>query len=129
MEAFDKVSQEHKESADKAIKFLDSEMRDSLASYFQVGWGPRLERQMRRYVPVVVAAGGTVGDATDHMLAMRLLRKLKNRHDNRPEHIGELKRQIAESWKALDKESEPTRSTELLNSELRRLGQDSENDE
>lgn len=129
MEAFDKASQEHKESADKAIRFLDSKVRDSLASYFQVGWGPRLERQMRRYIPVVVAAGGTVGDATDHMLAMRLLRKLKNRHDNRPEHIEEMKRQIEESWKALDKESGPTRSTELLNSELRRLGRDLENDE
>ena len=127
--AFGEAIQQHKKSADKAINFLDSKVRDSLANYFQVGWGPRLERQMRRYVPVVVAAGGTVSDATDHMLAMRLLRKLKNRHDNRPEHIEELKRQIAESWKALDKESEPTRSTKLLDSELRRLGRDLENDE
>jgi len=127
--AFDEAIQQHEKSADKAICFLDSEVRDSLANYFQVGWGPRLERQMRRYVPVVVAAGGTVGEATDHMLAMRLLRKLKNRHDNRPEHIEELKQRIKESWPTLDEKTKPTRSTELLDSELRRLGQDVENDE
>ena len=56
--AFDEAIQQHKKSADKAIHFLDSEVRDSLANYFQVGWGPRLERQMHRYVPVVAAAGG-----------------------------------------------------------------------
>lgn len=127
--AFDEAIHQHKKSADKAINFLDSEVRNSLANYFQVGWGPRLERQMYRYVPVVVAAGGTVGEATDHMLAMRLLRKLKNRHDNRPEHIEKLKQRIKESWPALDKQTEPTRSTELLDSELRRLGRDLENDE
>ena len=127
--AFDEAIQQHKKSADKAINFLDLEVRDSLANCFQVGWGPRLERQMHRYVPVVVAAGGTVGEATDHMLAMRLLRKLKNRHDNRPEHIEELKKRIKESWPALDEKTNPTRSTELLDSELRRLGRDLENDE
>ena len=127
--AFDEAIQQHKKSAGMAIYFLDSEVRNLLANYFQVGWGPRLERQMHRYVPVVVAAGGTIGEATDHMLAMRLLRKLKNRHDNRPEHIEELKKRIKESWSGLDKKTEPTRSTELLDSELRRLGRDLENDE
>ena len=83
---------------------------------------------MHRYVPVVVAAGGTVGEATDHMLAMRLLRELENRHDNRPEHIEALKQRIRESWFALDKKSEPTKSMELLDSKLRRLGQEPEND-
>ena len=127
--AFDGAIQQHQKSADKAINFLDSGVRDSLASYFQVGWGPRLERQMHQYVPVVVAAGGTVGEATDHMLAMRLLRKLRSRHDNRPEHIEEMKKRIEESWPDFDKKTNPTRSTELLDSELRRLGRDLENDE
>ena len=83
---------------------------------------------MRRYVPVVVAAGGTVGEATDHMLAMRLLRKLQHRHDNRDGHIEMLKQRIRESWPALDGNSEPTKSISLLDSELRRLGQEPEND-
>ncbi len=81
---------------------------------------------MRRYVPVVVAAGGSVGEATDHVLAMRLLRKLKNRHDNRPEHLEALRQRIGEAWPGLDKSAAPTRSLDLLLSELRRLGREPE---
>ena len=114
--------------AEKTIEFLESTVRKPLADRFEIGWGPRLERQIRRYVPVVVAAGGTVGEAADHMLAMRLLRKLKNRHDNRPEHLEALRRRIEESWTKLDKKGEPTKSFQLLDSELRRLGRDPENE-
>ena len=128
-QAFLAAIQRRSQSANKAIEFLDTEIRDQLKNDFDVGWGPRLERQMRSYIPVVVAAGGTVGEATDHVLAMRLLRKLRNRHDNRPEHVETLKRRIEESWPNLDKKSKPSRSLDLLRSELRRLGQDPENGE
>ena len=77
---------------------------------------------------VVVAAGGTVGEAADHMLAMRLLRKLKNRHDNRPEYLGALRQRIEESWTGPDKKGELTKLFQLLDSELRRLGRDPENE-
>lgn len=127
--AFDTAVSRRRASANSAIGFLESEVRGPLADYFEVGWGPRLERQMHRYVPVVVAAGGTVGEATDHVLAMRLLRKLKNRHDNRPEHLEALHQRIEESWPGLDKGSKPTRSIELLISELKRLGRVPENGE
>ena len=126
--AFDEAIEEHGDSAKEAIDFLDSKVRDHLARDFHVGWGPRLIRQMERYVPVVVAAGGTVGEAADHLLAMRLLRKLENRHDNRHERVDALKQRIRESWSTLDKKSEPIKSIELLDSELRRLGQEPEND-
>ena len=126
--AFDAAMRKNGDASDEAIKFLDPAIRDRIKNDFDVGWGPRLERQMRRYVPVVVAAGGTVGEATDHMLAMRLLRKLQSRHDNRPQHIRRLREQIRESWPILDNKSEPTKSMALLGTELRRLGQDPEND-
>ena len=126
--AFDQAIRTHGTSAQDTIDYLDSAIRDRLARDFQVGWGPRLIRQMHRYVPVVVAAGGTVGEATDHMLAMRLLHKLENRHDNRPERVEALKQRIRESWPTLDKKSEPTKSIALLDSQLRRLGQEPEND-
>ena len=115
------------DDAKQAIAFLDSKVRDVLARDFHVGWGPRLDRQMQWYVPVVVAAGGTVGEATDHMLAMRLLRRLQNRHDNRPERIEALKQRVRKSWPDLDRKSEPTKSIALLDSELRRLGREPEN--
>ena len=127
-EAFKKAISRHSDSAKEAINYLDSQVRDSLAGGFDVGWGPRFERQMQRYVPVVVASGGTVGEATDHMLAMRLLRKLRNRHDIRPELVADLKQRIRESWSDLDRKSDPTKSLKQLDSELKRLGQDPENE-
>ena len=126
--AFKEATREHHTTAENAIRFLDSRIRDPLVRDFEVNWGPRLERQMHEYVPAVVAAGGTVGEATDHLLAMRLLRKLRNRHDNRPEHVEELKQNIRDSWSDLDKKSKPTKSIMLLDSELRRLGQEPEDD-
>ena len=125
---FDDAIERRTKSAEETIEFLKETVREPLENRFDIGWGPRLERQIRRYVPVVVAAGGTVGEATDHMLAMRLLRKLKNRHDNRPEHLEALRQRIGESWRALDESGQPTKSFELLNSELRRLGRDPESE-
>ena len=117
--AFDAAMRKNGDAADEAIKFLDPAIRDRIKNDFDVGWGPRLERQMRRYVPVVVAAGGTVGEATDHMLAMRLLHKLQSRHDNRPHHVKRLREQIRESWSTLDKRSwsargRPPRTMKIL---------------
>ena len=125
---FDDAIKRRNRWAEKTIGFLEDTVRRPLADRFEIGWGPRLEQQIRRYVPVVVAAGGTVGEAADHMLAMRLLRKLKNRHDNRLKHLEALRKQIEESWTKLDKSGQPTKSFQLLDSELRRLGRDPENE-
>lgn len=127
-DAFAAAVKDHASKAAKAIGFLNSQLRGMLGRNFEVGWGPRLERQLLRYIPVVIAAGGTIGEATDRMLAMRLLRKLKNRHDNRPERIEALKRQIEESWSALDDDHVPMRSIRLLDTELARLGHSVEED-
>ena len=132
--AFEEATRSHRGEAKRAINYLDSQVRDPLAQHFHIGWGPRLTRQMDRYVPVVVAAGGAVGEATDHLLAMRLLRKLQNRHDNRRQHVEALKQRIVETWSELDKKSEPTKkpkptkSIDLLDRELRRLGHEPESD-
>ncbi|MCS6915431.1 MAG: AAA family ATPase [Myxococcota bacterium] len=120
--AFDDAIERHKREADRVIEFLEKHIRDPMMRYFAIGWGPRLERQLRRYVPVVIAAGGTVGEAADHMLAMRLLRKLKHRHDNRPQDLDALRRKLESAWRDLDTQREPRRSMEVLHSELRRLG-------
>ena len=78
------------------------------------------------FVPVVVAAGGSIGEATDHILATKLLRKIRDRHDNRPEDIIALRDHVKTEWKQLDRDAGPVRSVELLNQELRRLGHDDE---
>lgn len=114
----------HEGEAAKAYDFLQTELGDTLGRRFRIGWGNRLERQMSFYVPVVVAAGGTVGEATDHILATKLLRKIRDRHDNRPKDIIALRERIQTGWSILEKEGEPLRSLELLRNELHRLGHD-----
>lgn len=122
--AFDAAVQTHEGDAAKAYEFLQNELGETLARRFRVGWGNRLERQLGFYVPVVVAAGGTVGEATDHILATKLLRKIRDRHDNRPEDIMALRERIQTGWSLLDKKHEPRRSLALLQQELHRLGHD-----
>lgn len=122
--AFDAAVHTHEGDAAKAYEFLQDELGETLGRRFRVGWGNRLERQLGFYVPVVVAAGGTVGEATDHILATKLLRKIRDRHDNRPEDIIALREGIQTGWSLLDKKHEPRRSLALLQQELHRLGHD-----
>jgi len=52
-------------------------LKDVLKSEFDVSFGNRLERQIRDFVPVVCAAGGTKELALDHLLATKIVRKGK----------------------------------------------------
>ena len=112
--------------AKEAYAFVDGSFADLLGRRFGVGWGNRLERQMLDFVPVVVAAGGTVGEAVDHILATKLLRKVRDRHDTRPEDLTALSERIAEAWPKLDKTTGAVRSMAIVRDELRRLGAEEE---
>lgn len=122
--AFDAAVNTHRDAAARAYDFIRYKLGETLGRRFRVGCGNRLGRQMSFYVPVVVAAGGTLGEATDHILASKLLRKIRDRHDNKPEDIIALRERIKTDWSLLDKRSEPRRSLALLSEELHRLGHD-----
>lgn len=123
-DAFEAAVIEHVRRAGQVQDHFDEHLRGLLANRFEIGWGPRLGRQIERYVPVVIAAGGTVGEAADHILATRLLRKLKNRHNNRPEHLEDLKQTIVGCWEELEKHAPPAKSIPLLDAELQRVSRD-----
>jgi len=124
--AFDAACKAQGREAGRAYSFLQERLGGILGRRFRVGWGNRLERQIEHFVPVVVAAGGSVGEATDHILATKILRKIRDRHDNRPEDIIALRDRVQTEWKQLDRDAGPVRSVELLSQELRRLGHDDE---
>lgn len=90
----------------------------SLGERFRVGWGNRLEHQLARYLPVILEAGGTVGEAMDHLLVTKILRKLKDRHDVRAAALEELNEQLLRSWESLDRASLPERCDALIKSEI-----------
>lgn len=120
--AFSKVQAEKAEVAEQICKFLRTELREPLRRDFSIHWGPRFENQLKRFCPVVVAAGGTLGEAADHMLAMRLLRQLRDRHDNSPVLLERLRERIQEAWPNFDPGSTPERSDAILAAELPRPG-------
>jgi hypothetical protein len=107
-----------------AYRFVDGSFADILGRRFRVGWGNRLERQMLDFVPVVLAGGGTLTEAVDHVLSTKLLRKIRDRHDTRPEDLEALRIAVEDAWPGLRSEGEPFKSKEIIRSELRRLGAD-----
>ena len=48
-----------------------------LAETFQISFGNRIMQQIRRYVPAMVACGGSPQDALDDILSRKILRKLE----------------------------------------------------
>lgn len=118
---FDHAGASRSNEVEAAQLYLE-ELRDTLTDRFNVGWGNRLDKQLRRFVPVVVEAGGSVGEAIDHLLSTKILRKVRDRHDISLDDIEALSEQIEAAWGVLDdKKSGPVASREILNREKRRL--------
>lgn len=113
----------HRPATD-AYRFVDNSFAEILGRKFKVGWGNRLEQQMLDFVPVVLAGGGTLTEAVDHVLSTKLLRKIRDRHDTRPEDLEALRIAVEEAWPLLRSDGEPLKSKEIIRSELRRLGAD-----
>ncbi len=85
---------------------------------FRVGWGNRLENQLARYLPVVVEAGGNVGEAMDHLLVTKVLRKLRDRYDVRASALEEFSKQLLSAWDKLDRTNPPERCVALIENEI-----------
>ena len=80
----------HADAADDAWNHLNVLWQDRLFHDFKLSWGNRLERQVRRFAPVLAAAGGSATEAVDHLLASKVLAKLKGRFDLDPDHLAAL---------------------------------------
>lgn len=116
-EAFDRATAAHEKVAEKVLAWMDQHLRDPMAERFRVGWGGRLESQIRRFIPVVVAAGGSLGEALDQLITNRVLRKIKGRHDNIEEDLDLLSSVLGKTWP--DKTHEPSEARKLIADELR----------
>lgn len=116
--AFTTAVQDLQLEVDIVQKFLNKSLHDQFAR-FGVGWGNRLERQLARFVPVVVEAGGSLTEALDHLVATKLVRKLEDRFGLRSEDLDELADNIEALWD-LDSES-PSKTTERIRREADRL--------
>ncbi|WP_052518788.1 AAA family ATPase [Archangium violaceum] len=124
--AFEQAKDQHAKQAVQAYGFLRDKLESLLERRFRISLSNRLERQMMAYVPVILAAGGSLGEATDHILATKLLRKLRNQHDTRGEDLIKLREQLLQEWPRLDATRAPTSALALIDERRKHLGVDDE---
>lgn len=113
--------------AEAVKRFLNGDLAQRLYQDFRISVGPRSTKHLDQFVPVVCAAGGTVREAADHVLAMKVLRKIRGRYELRADSIEAFRDELPKYWAVLtsagtaDQEL-PDRSIRLLDDELHRRG-------
>ncbi|OPG12610.1 AAA family ATPase [Microbispora sp. GKU 823] len=123
LDAFTAAERKHAGTADEVLTFFDDRLGAELRDRFGVSWGSRLERQARSFVPVMVAAGGGVSEAADHLLATKVLRKLSGRVEILAGDLRELRDDITRQWGEAFPGTTPVKSLRLLDQEMRSMGQ------
>ena len=122
-EQFDAAQEKYSKESAKAITFLDNHLNDPLAVKFKVGWGNRLENQIRRFIPVVLASGGTIQEALDHLIAHKIFHKLKDNFDIDGQLLQQFRDEFLKGWTSeFTKQPEIFQSIQILNDELRSKG-------
>lgn len=122
---FREAGSAHRQEVEEVLAKLHSpkcELTNTLRSVFDVTWGNRFANQARSFVPVVAAAGGSLGLAFDHLLATRVFSsgKVTGRYDIEPNHLTEVERALSAFWSDIG--GKPTRSLELLENDKKRKG-------
>lgn len=117
--AFDTAAEEQATAGERALAFLDGPLRGELQRLCRIGWGPRMARQIQRYTAVVCAAGGKVEEATDHVLATKILRKVKGRYEIRKDDLTSIEATVRRCWAEFGFEGEPAAALTVLADELR----------
>lgn len=118
---FDRAERERREDVSIALRTLEEELRRPLEAA-GLGWGNRFEKQLSRFVPVVKAAGGSLHEALDHLLATKILRKIRGRYDLSIDDLKTLQDAVQAQWQKVFNRH-PGKSAELIASEIRKLGQ------
>lgn len=121
-QAFTEAQTTYRTQAASIVDFLDTHWRSRFAEEMRIGWGNRLELQIKEFAPVVVAAEGSPGEALDHLLATRILRSIRGRYDIHADTLDTLRTDLVESLMLFDSAHEPVATQRLLDDEIRSRG-------
>jgi hypothetical protein len=102
-----------------SIKYLEGNFKN-ICTKFGIGWGNRLEKQIKLFIPVFIALGGNEANALDHIIASKILRSLKGRYDLQESTLKEMKDELEKHFKNL-LGAEAQKSLKIINDELGRL--------
>jgi hypothetical protein len=95
--AFADAYAHHAAEAATAQRFV-ADLEPIFNDSFRVGWGHRLNKHIERFVPVNIAAGGSLGEALDHLAASKLMKKISGRHSLRRQALEELADAVETAW-------------------------------
>ena len=98
------------------------EFTQQLASHFDLGWGNRFEKQALRFIPVMLETGASEGQALDHLLSTRVMRKGKvtGRYDVGTTDVTELMSALESFWIKANLKGDPVKSLDLLTADIKR---------
>jgi len=119
-DAFATALKNHGKEADKAREYFLDYVEPVLGEEFGVGIGNRLKkRQIGQFVPVFLATGGSIGEAIDHLLVTRALRRIAGLHDTSGEQFRALAKALKGGWMKLGLKDLPSRTVRLIEKEMR----------
>ena len=122
--AFDKACVTHEVAVSRLLgEMTASEFNKLLGSQFDLGWGNRFEKQALRFIPVMLETGATCGQALDHLLSTRVMRKGKvtGRYDVVADDLRKLQDLLENFWIDANLNGTPDKSIDLLESDIRRM--------
>jgi AAA domain (dynein-related subfamily) len=94
---FAKACDRHASEAVAAKRFVAG-LEPIFNEKFRVGWGHRMNKHIDRFVPVDIAADGSLGEALDHIVASKLMKKIAGRHSLRRQSLEELAETVEAGW-------------------------------
>lgn len=120
--AFDKACATHKATISNLLdRLTEDDFTKQLESHFGLGWGNRFEKQALRFIPVMLETGASSGQALDHLLSTRVMRKVIGRHAVAPDDIRKLQDALENFWSSANLDGDPDKSIDLLERDIRRL--------
>ena len=120
MKSFDAASNDYAEQTRKIQSYVH-ELSTVFKEKFRVSWGNRLDLHISRFAPVDIAAGGSVGEALDYIIATKVLQKVKGKHSIRVDDLEELRELIQDTWIDDLSKHGPDRSLEVIDEEIKEL--------
>jgi hypothetical protein len=117
-----KADRKHQDACRTVENFIGGKLKDRVWKDFRIDVGPRALEHLKSFVPAMCAAGGSVREAADHVVAMKVLRKIRGHYQFPSTAIDALRDDLPKIWEALPGTGEPVRSIELLEDELHRRG-------